>query len=269
VFLRLPDINNPGEYKIEFRVESSLDPYIYENLEIPISLLPELSVKTITKSVKDPILNEKLTFELTVENLGPAVARNIQVNYYDSEDRSIGHLIGQNTIVELKGNSETKLNFSWTPKTVGQYNITVHVDPENIISEVGNRYFNNLDKVTFIAKKKVEVKNGDEDGDSDPLELGFVLMIAVIVIVVILIIIFFLYHRSDNSMDEKEKKDEKTAKKIPLAEDKYGDEPPKRLGRLTRNKREKTARKIRMHDRKRKSGRSSYGSRSKRRRSGR
>jgi uncharacterized membrane protein len=233
IFLTLPLNNNPGEYKIKFIVESTLDPYINDDLTIEIPLLPELSVKTIDISVQEPIVNEKLTFNVDVENLGPAIARNIQVNYYDHEDRSIGHLIGQDTIVELSGNSETRLNFSWTPKTIGEYNITIHVDPENIISEVGNRYFNNLEKFILTVHPKKEDK--DNEGNGAGFEMMWVLLV-VAAVVVVLIIIFFMFRRSNNFLDEK------TAKKIPLNSRSVGSK-----GKLNK-KRGKTAKKIRMHE---------------------
>ncbi len=221
IFLKLPDENNPGKYKLGFKVESVYDPYVQDTVELELALLPELAIKKITPAISNPKAGEKVNFQIILENLGPATARMVQVNLYDHLDMSINHLIGQQTVEKILGNTETTLSFNWTASKVQIFNITAHADPENLIEEVGNRYFNNIKtiKLTVVLAKPNGSDDGKKNNDgatnsdiqqllSEPISIFLIVLCVVIFVILILIFLF----RSRRRRFE----DEKTAKKIPL-----------------------------------------------------
>jgi archaellum component FlaG (FlaF/FlaG flagellin family) len=240
VFFTIPKLNNPHTYELGFRIISNYDPLITDSITIPISLLPELRIGSITPSVKDPVIKERVYFNVIVENIGPAIARSIKIHIYDHINHTIDHLIWQNTIEQLNGSSKVSLNFSWTPAKPGNYNFTAYVDPSNYIEETSNRYANNiLVKELKVIEEKPEIPDDTEDSDT-PIEMGFIQWSGVVVFIVVVLIFLFLYHRR---REKNPSEFERTAKKLPVDNKKgnYGRVSPRnsRYGKTT-------ARKIRM-----------------------
>ena len=214
IHTRIPEENEPGDVLFRFDVKSDRDPTISDSVQIPLALLPELSVEKFTVLTETPLVGESIVLQIEVKNLGTAIARNIDVNLYNGTSFEPQFVINSDMIPELKGNESVILNFSTTLRGTGDYNITVFIDPDGWIEEVFNRLGNNLliKKITVNSKPPIKPPNNGSNGKSEGLsDYLLPIMGTVVGLVVVLIIIYFLFHRARSK-----KENEQMAHKIPL-----------------------------------------------------
>ena len=120
---------------------------------------PDLRPFNISYSVDLPKENETITINATVLNNGTTSASDITVQFYDGNcSAQTGNLIDSNrTISSLGAGSTEVVNVSYNASPVGPHNITVCVDPSDLISEsnetnnVARRELNVLSFVTFFG----------------------------------------------------------------------------------------------------------------------
>ena len=101
--------------------------------------LPELTLSTddITFSNPTPTVGENITINATIHNIGNANATNVTVQFFDD-----GTQIGSNqTISSISAGGAGTTQVNWTA-TYGSHNISVVVDPYNVIAE--NNEANNI-----------------------------------------------------------------------------------------------------------------------------
>jgi len=114
--------------------------------------LPDLVVTGIT-TPESPYLNYSYAIGVTVENIGGseiATPFNVSLNVNET-------VIGDETIETLLAGETSIINFTWTPRSTGYYNLTAVADPENIISEsneTNNQYTKNI---TVIKEPKPDL----------------------------------------------------------------------------------------------------------------
>ena len=217
VVLGLPEENEPGDFTLGFNIKSNRDPKIRDSLEIPLKLLPELSVESISAVGTEIYPDELVTLQVTLKNLGPAIARGFVVNLYNTSDIQVEpetHLITTLKFPSLAGGAEQVLNFSWYPNALGEKNITVFVNPDWSIEEFSNRYGNN------ILTKKIVVKSPDtstdENDDADPDSNLGIMSAGLVAIIIIIILLVYFFKRGRNSNNEV-----RTAHKVPLSQRTY------------------------------------------------
>jgi uncharacterized membrane protein len=212
---QIPQENEPGIVAFRFDVESVRDPTISDSFQTPIDLLPELSVKKFTVLTETPIVDESVVLQIEVENLGTALARDIDINLYNGTAFEPQFVINTDKIPQLKGNESVILNFSMTPRSVADYNITVFIDPDGWIEEVANRLGNNFltKRISVNSKPPEKPPNNGSNGASNGLSDYLLPIIGTFVgIVIVLILIYFLLHRARTK-----KENERMAHKIPLS----------------------------------------------------
>ncbi len=210
----IPIKNEPGDYVFSFRIISNYDSTIFASKSVTITLLPELTVDAITPSESEPTLGNSIELEITIKNLGQAVARDFVVNLYDSIERTPEHLINTTKVKELFGEDEITHTFTWLGDDLGPYNLTVHVDPNDLIDEVGNRIGNNIKTRTITVKKPIQQKPEDGNDNSSDVMSKYLLPITLFIIIILCSLIFIIYffRRFRGS-----KNYGKSAKKIPLS----------------------------------------------------
>ena len=224
VQITIPLENEPGSFNITFHIRSEKDSMIENSVEIPIELYPELAVTKMIPSNLVPKPNETVIFQVTVENLGPAVCRKCPINLYDGVERTEEHLIGSKAIINLFGNTSVTYDFTWSSEHEGTYNMTAFVNPALSIQEVSNRFGNNYKTVKISVQEKVEPPDGggdgntsEEDGKKDNESLMdspmFFVSIGAIVCVIVVLLVLYLVYRSQSSSSGD---DERTARKIPI-----------------------------------------------------
>ncbi|WP_455391830.1 CARDB domain-containing protein [[Eubacterium] cellulosolvens] len=206
----IPLKNEPGEYMFRFDVRSDRDPTISGSTQVPIALLPELTVDEINVTPREPYLNNPVALRITIKNLGQAVARNFVLNLYNTTVNVLDlgrNLINSTKIKELYGNETVVVNFTWFPQELKAYNITLFVNPGNPIPEFSNRYGNNLKTKKITVQEQPQDKpvgDGDRDGSS---WLG----VGILVIIILLVVFFMKKSRKFSHNDVR------TAQKIPLS----------------------------------------------------
>jgi len=211
---KIPEENEPGDVVFRFDVKSDRDPTISDSVQTTIALLPELSIEKFTVLTETPIVGETIVLQIEVKNLGTAVARNIDINLYNGTVFEPQLVINSDMIPQLYGNENATLNFSMTPRSAEDYNVTVLIDPDGWIEEVANRLGNNFltKKITVNSKPPEKPPNNGSNGTSDGLSDYLLPIIGTIVgIVVVLILIYFLIHRARSNNEN-----EHMAHKIPL-----------------------------------------------------
>ncbi len=209
VFTKIPEKIVPGNVMFVFKVQSLYDPYIKDSLDFTFALLPELAVKNIKLMDTEAVVGNKLKLQVTISNLGPALASSFIFEVYEAADLSSVHLITQINVDMLWGSEELVRNISWTPVEARLYNITVLVNPGFTIEEVGNRYGNNLKTTGFTILS--ETSNGNDNGNGSNGGPQGILIFSIFVVIVVLVLLYFIFQRQ-RANDESEK----TAKKIPL-----------------------------------------------------
>ncbi|WXG39360.1 MAG: NosD domain-containing protein [Candidatus Freyarchaeum deiterrae] len=115
-----------------------------------ISTLPDLTVSPtdITFSKYNPSAGETITISATIHNQGGTSAENVLVQFYSNSV-----LIGSQTIPLLGSNDSTTVSTAWTA-AAGQNNITVVIDPNNVIAEFNKE--NNVASTTMSILPDLE-----------------------------------------------------------------------------------------------------------------
>jgi hypothetical protein len=213
VHTKIPTENEPGIYTFSFNVRSDRDPTLSNSTKVPIGLYPELAVEKLQLSKTTPNVSEPTTLQVSISNLGQAVARNFVLTLYNGTQLIPKYLINSTRVTELYGNDSTIVEFTWVPSYSGVQNLTLYVNPNSIIKEAFNRYGNNLLTKEITVQKPViddPSKNGDDNDQSG--ESNIYLVAVIIIIIVILIVIFIIKPRTSSL-----KASGRTAQKIPLS----------------------------------------------------
>ena len=89
--------------------------------------IPDLIPTSLTPTTL--YVNQSNEITVTIKNEGGSAGSfNVSLKYD-------GTLIGVNTIYSLGASKEKRTKFTWTPTSTGTFNLTVTVDPENVIEE--------------------------------------------------------------------------------------------------------------------------------------
>lgn len=211
----------PKEYSFQFLVQSTYDPHVKDMLEIKFALLPELLIRKIKLSDKEPIVDEQIKVIVTIANEGPALANDVEFEVFEQFGSGSEILLNKIIIDTFSGSTEQIQNVTWTPSLEGLYNLTAHVDRKKQIQEEGNSEFNNFKIKGFKIYPNSSSENGKngENGNSkeekDIIEGIFssenMIYLIICIVTVLIILFYFIFHRL-----KKSKNAEKTAKKIPL-----------------------------------------------------
>ena len=121
----IPLRNEPGEYIFSFNVQSDNDPNIIAFTDVPIILLPELTVEEIKSIPLTPKPGEYIDLQVIIRNQGQAVARSIVLNLYNGTEHSEEYMINTTVIPELYGSKEVTYNFTWLLKADGTFKLRI------------------------------------------------------------------------------------------------------------------------------------------------
>jgi len=98
--------------------------YVYKN-SIPVSGSPDMIIEDISWEPENPRENEKVTFKVTLKNVGLASSGNCSVKCYLN-----GNEISFSTVSGLEAGSTTSFTFNWIPTSSGSMDLKVVVDSE-------------------------------------------------------------------------------------------------------------------------------------------
>jgi parallel beta-helix repeat protein len=101
------------------------------------------------------LIEGKLTnITATIHNLGSGDAKDVIVCFYD-EHPSSGEVIGSTTIPQLSSRTTENVSISWNPTPVGEHNITVVLDPDNLIPELNETNNNATQNVSVVSSLSI------------------------------------------------------------------------------------------------------------------
>jgi len=124
----LADLDSDGDNDLLIGVLTGLT-YGYENTVSSAVAKPDLTLTSVIPQ-SSIVVNTLCTISSTINNTGT-----------ENVDAFNATLSVNNTVVDTQpvsgivSGSSTSVNFTWTPEAVGDYNLTVTVDPENEIAE--------------------------------------------------------------------------------------------------------------------------------------
>jgi len=122
------DLDDDGDYDLLIGEKSGIT-YGYENTAALESSSPDLGPTDITlPSIVN--VGTPCTATVTVNNTGTA-----DVEAFTASLSVNGTAVDTQSMSGISTDSSALVNFTWTPTTAGDYNLTVTVDPENEITE--------------------------------------------------------------------------------------------------------------------------------------
>ena len=95
---------------------------------------PDLHVTAIELSDPEPVAGQPVTVTLTISNAGQTDAGTSALALYDSNPESGGTLLGEDTSA-VGGESQTTLDFTWTPTEPGLYRLFTVSDRDDAVNE--------------------------------------------------------------------------------------------------------------------------------------
>ena len=129
---------------------------------------PNLRVlnSSITISLPYPVEGQTVTVGCTVMNTGTIAAADVAVNFYLGDPASAGELIGSNLIplVESSGSAYTEI--TWVVDEVGDNDIYVFADPDNVIDEVSEEDNIAFTSITAASKPDLVIAGSDISFDN-------------------------------------------------------------------------------------------------------
>ncbi|MHA1835272.1 MAG: CARDB domain-containing protein [Candidatus Baldrarchaeia archaeon] len=104
---------------------------------IQVSTVSEVDLSVIADEISfdKAVAKEKMTFSITIRNLGGKTANNVDVKVFIGESEETGTIIYFNTFASFQGNSSRTITAYWTPYTEGYNVVNVVIDPLNKIEE--------------------------------------------------------------------------------------------------------------------------------------
>jgi len=102
---------------------------------IPIRTRPDLQVTAIQLSNPLLMAGETVTVTLTLSNSGQTAAGSQTVELYNANPDSGGALVRAQYIVPVPGETETTIQFQWTPTAPGPYRLFSQSDKEGAVNE--------------------------------------------------------------------------------------------------------------------------------------
>ncbi|MCK4717862.1 MAG: hypothetical protein KAT70_04245, partial [Thermoplasmata archaeon] len=100
-------------------------------------LSPDLELTRISFDTLVVVATEETTITATIYNRGPTTAREIVIDFYETQEGQESEYIGSATIDTLRSEDTTEATIDWTPTGAGIYAVTttlegdVEKDPEN------------------------------------------------------------------------------------------------------------------------------------------
>ena len=116
--------------------------------QIQLETRPDLEAVNLTFSDNNPREWDNITITATVRNNG-ASASSIQVKFTEGNCSNGTQINGLQTITILNKTQTAQVNVTWNASQIGPHNISVCVDPNNIINE-SNKTNNNLTRAINV-----------------------------------------------------------------------------------------------------------------------
>ena len=120
----------------------------------PVVAKPDLTVESINVTPESPVVNETVTVEAKIVNIGDADAGAFNVSLYVNDA-----LVETKSVESLAAGANTTVEFSWTPEEAKTYVLKVVADVDNAVNE-SNESNNEMTKeVTVLKPPNVYVKS--------------------------------------------------------------------------------------------------------------
>jgi PGF-pre-PGF domain-containing protein len=132
-------------------------------LTIPISvisLLPDLTITSLSWTPETPKIGENVVFTATIKNNGPGASPSNKLRYSINGTNDTEVLVPA-----LSAGGITQCNFSWTPEKEGNIEVKTVVDPDSVVLE-NTKSNNTLTKNVTVAKDNILINEGNEAGSS-------------------------------------------------------------------------------------------------------
>jgi PKD repeat protein len=152
----LSDLDSDGDYDLLIGTNDGVT-YAYENTALSAVAKPDITPTAII-SQSGIVANSLHSIGATINNIGTG-----NTGAFNATFSVNGTIVDTEVVSGITAGSSASINFSWTPTAAGDYNLTVTVDPENMIAE-SNETNNSLTiTVTALAAFESPVANFTAD----------------------------------------------------------------------------------------------------------
>jgi PGF-pre-PGF domain-containing protein len=126
-----------------------------------ISLLPDLTIASLSWTPETPKIGENVVFTATIKNNGPGVSSSNKLRYSINETNDTAEVL----VPALSAGGITQCNFSWIPEKEGNIEIKTVVDPDSIVLE-STKSNNTLTKNVAVTKDNTLINERNEADSS-------------------------------------------------------------------------------------------------------